>query len=151
MSSCGLAALGALRLAGCLEIECCGPYFPTGMPERNAVVDVQALARRFGAWVSGSAPVPQFAHGDIWIIADVGADAHVGICVDDAAAQPDGTWKVDTVEGGQFSGHDSSAIEQFTRAWQFVGNRWMLGRRYLVGYASAELMPVPDDAATDST
>jgi hypothetical protein len=148
MSSCGLFAVGALRLAGCTEPECVAPYFPKGGPERDAVADVQMLARRVGAWVTSSPPVPPFEAGDVWIVAnDLGADAHVGVCVADEVAQPDGTRVVDTCEGGQFSGSDSSAIGAFVRTWRYVGNRWMLGNRYLVGFARASSLPIPDENA----
>jgi hypothetical protein len=76
-------------------------------------------------------------------------DAHVGVCVADAVAQGDGTRVVNTVEGGQFSGSDSSAIEAFTRTWHLVGGRWALGDRFLVGFAVADKMPVPDGFAPD--
>jgi len=150
MSSCALAALGALRLSGVDAPETTASYFPNGGPERDAVADVQALARRCGGWVTGSAPVPPFRQGDVWIVTDGdGADAHVGLCVEDTIVQPDGSWSVKTVEGGQYSGSDSSAIEAFVRTWRFVGGRWMLGQRFLLGYASAEKLPIPFLAAPE--
>ena len=152
MSSCALFAVGCLRLAGCAEPEVCAPYFPGhGQPERDAIVDIQDLARRFRAWVTASPPVPLFKAGDIWIIANAaGADGHVGVCVADATASPDGLRVVQTCEGGQYSGSDSSAIGAFTRTWHLVANRWMLGTRYLLGYASAELLPIPLPADGDA-
>lgn len=154
LSTCALFAIGVLRLAGCTEPECVGTYFPGGSM-RNAMADIQALARRFGAWVSGSSgPVVPPKMGDIWIICDDHQmDAHTGVCLTDAVltsstdvSEPGGKWLVDTAEGGQFNAGDgsSSAIGRFSRTWRNVGNRWMLGQRYLLGYASADKMPVPD-------
>ena len=155
MSSCGLAALGAIRIAGCTEPECTAPYFPGhGQPERDAVADVQTLARRFSAWVSASMPMPLPQKGDVWIIADEhGGDAHVGTCISDASPgssqdvnAPAATFVIATVEGGQYSGSDSSAIESFSRTFHLTSNRWMLGNRYLLGYASAAKLPIPETA-----
>ncbi len=150
MSSCALFALGVLRLSGCVEAECVAPYFPRGGPERDAVIDVQVLARRFDAWVTSSPPVPMFRMGDIWIVCDEhGNDPHVGVCVEDAVSMPDGVRTVKTVEGGQSSGSDSSAIGAFTRTWRFAGNRWALGTRLLLGFAYAGHMPVSDSTDGD--
>ena len=70
LSTCALFAIGCLRLAGCQEAECTARYLPAHGPMRNAVADVQALARRFGAWVTSSAPTPPLRRGDVWIIVD---------------------------------------------------------------------------------
>lgn len=146
LSTCALFAIGALRLAGCAEDECVATYLPGGGRVRDAMVDIQALARRCGAWVSANSPVAAPKAGDIWIIADAqGMDAHTGVCVEDAVPGPDSTWQAMTCEGGQFDGKGSSAIGAFSRTFHFTGNRWMLGSRFLLGYASAEKMPVPDD------
>lgn len=157
MSSCALFALGCLRLCGCTEPECVAPYFPKGGPERDAMADIQKLARRFNAWTSASMPMDLPKAGDIWIIADENEnDAHTGVCVSDAvrASSPDvnapgATFTVSTVEGGQYSGRDSSAISAFSRTFRCVNNRWALGKpgqeRYLLGYATAGSLPVPDD------
>lgn len=143
-STCALAAVGALRLAGCDEAECVAPYMPSGHAMRNAMVDIQTLARRFGAWVTSSPPVPPLQHGDIWIITDdIGGNAHVGVCLADATMTP-GAMTVQTLEGGQFDGKGSTALGTFTRTFVPQGARWRLGVRYLLGYASAAKMPIPD-------
>jgi hypothetical protein len=153
LSTCALFAIGCLRLAGCGEPECVATYFPGGSM-RNAMSDIQALARRFDAWVTSSGPVDPPKAGDIWIIADEhGMDAHTGVCLVDAALgsssdanAPASTWVVDTAEGGQLAGDGgSSAVGKFTRTFRHEGNRWALGSRFLLGYASAEKMPVVDD------
>jgi len=145
MSSCGLFAVGCIRLAGCVEAECVAPYFPHGGPERDAVGDVQRLGHKTAAgWVDASPHAPPFKQGDVWVIANAqGMDAHVGVCIADAVVQADGSWAVQTCEGGQYSGSDSSAIEAFTRTWHLLGGKWLLGGRELVGYAVAELLPIP--------
>lgn len=159
LSTCALTAVGLLRLAGCVEPECTETYLPTGRPMRNAFVDVQTLARRCGAWVTSSPPVPTFKRGDIWIIVDpaTGGDGHMGTCTSDAILNTDGSWTVNTVEGGQLpvdaSGHaqrGSSAIMAFTRHFVRSGAHMMLGARCLLGYASAGSMPVPDDVDASS-
>lgn len=150
LSTCALTVVGAWRLAGCEEPECIESYLPAGKPMRNAMADIQRLARRFdGAWVSSSPPVPPLQKGDAFVIGDAtGMDGHVGIVVEDAIVTP-GVWIAKTVEGGQSDGKGSSAIGAFTRTWHFTGGRWMLGARYLLGYASAGSLPVPDDLAPD--
>lgn len=153
MSSCALLLLGCWRLAGCTEPECLAPYFPKGGPERDAVVDVGVLARRCHAWTTASMPMPMPKTGDAFMVAnDAGGDAHVGIFTSDAVLAssrdvnaPGATFTAQTVEGGQYSGKDSSAIEAFTRTFRCVGNRWMLGDRHLLGFVSAESLPIPDD------
>lgn len=145
INTAALFAVGALRLAGCLEPECLETYFPAG-GMRSAMRDLQALARRFDAWVTSSPPVPPMEAGDVWIVANEhGRDVHAGVCVCDATMA--GTsMHVRCVEGGQFDGTGSTAVASFARTWDFEGNRWKLGDRYLIGYASAARMPVPDSA-----
>lgn len=154
MSSCALTVVGAWRLAGCAEPEAVAPYFPNGGPERDAMVDVGALGRRCpGGWVSASMPMPLPQTGDAFIVADEhGNDAHTGIFTSDAVHgsraavnAPGGTFTASTVEGGQYSGKDSSAIGTFSRTFKCVANRWMLGNRYLLGYVRAEALPVSDE------
>lgn len=154
LSTCALFVMGVLRLAGCTADEACATYFPAAHPMRNAMADAQNLARRFGAWVTSSPPVPAMKKGDIWIIGDAqGMDAHTGVCTADAVVNPDGSWTVQTAEGGQTAYDEnhrpsaaggSSGIEAFTRHFVPSGNRMMDGQRFLLGYASADKMPVPD-------
>ncbi len=148
LSTCGVCEMRFLGLAGCTEPECVAPYTH---PLRNAFSDLRNLAARFGAWVSGGMPAPPMQRGDIWIIVnDDGGDGHMGVCVGDAVASASG-WLVDTVEGGQLDARGSSTAIGGPFARHFVprGNRLYLGARYLLGYASADRMPVPDLAATD--
>lgn len=151
LSTCALFAIGCLRLAGCAEDECVATYLPGGGRVRDAMVDIQALARRCGAWVSASSPVDPPKAGDIWIIADAqGMDAHTGVCLEDAVlvsgtSLDSPSWRCKTAEGGQFDGKGSTAVGAFDRQFVFAGNRWKLGQRFLLGYASAAKMPVPDD------
>lgn len=161
LSTCSLTAIGALRLAGCEEPECLSTYFPASGGMRDAFSDLQALARRFGAWTGSSPPVAPMKKGDVWVIVDAqGSDGHMGTCTDDAVVAPDGSWSVPTVEGGQVPVNDSgalvagsSAIAAFSgiHARHFVrdGARMRLGARYLLGYASAALLPIPDDLSPD--
>lgn len=153
LSTCSLFAVGCLRLAGIQEPETVGTYFPGGSM-RNSMVDLQTLAARHSAWITGSAPVPPPKQGDCIIVADDhGMDAHAIVCVADAVVgsspdvnAPGATWVLQTVEGGQLApGGSSSAIEAFTRTFRCVANRWMLGSRYLLGYVRAEALPIPDD------
>lgn len=150
LSTCALTAVGAWRLAGCEEPECLESYLPVGKPMRNAMADVQAVARRYpGGWVTGCAPVPPLQKGDVFVIGDQhGMDGHVGVIVEDAVVTP-GQWVTKTVEGGQSDGKGSSAIGAFTRTWHFTAGRWMLGARFLLGYASAGSLPIPDGMAPD--
>lgn len=159
LSTCALFAIGVLRLAGCTDAECTGTYFPGGSL-RNAMVDIQVLATRYGAWVSGGNPVDPPKTGDIWIIADDHRmDAHTGVCLTDAVYGSSSditggaaTWTVDTAEGGQLaSDGGSTAIQRFTREWKCVANRWMLGQRFLLGYVSAAKMPVTDTPIGDDS
>jgi hypothetical protein len=144
-STCALFSIGALRLAGCSEQECVAPYL--GPPMRNAMVDIQRLARRFSAWCTSSPPVPPMLRGDIWIVTDdSGNDAHTGVCVEDSTVGSDGSWTVMTVEGGQFDGRGSTAISAFSRRFFQQGNRMRLGTRYLLGYASADKMHIPEQS-----
>lgn len=149
LSTCALFAIGCLRLAGCEEPECVAPYVRPGAL-RDAMVDIQTLARRFSAWVSSSPPVPPLHKADIWIIANAaGMCAHTGVCTADAIVNVDGSWTVATAEGGQFDGKGSTAIGSFTRTFVRSGAGMKLGQRFLLGYASADRMPIPDDLAPD--
>lgn len=144
LSDCALYAIGTLRLAGCTEPECTASYLPERGPMRDAMSDIQALSRRFGAWTTSSPPVPPMQKGDVWIIADQhGSDAHTGVLTEDAVVTGE-TMTTVGCEGGQYDGRGSTAIATFKRGWKLVGGRWMLGNRYLLGYASADRMPVPD-------
>lgn len=147
LSTCALFAIGCLRLAGLDEPETTGTYFPGGSM-RNAMVDLQTLARRHQAWVSASVPVYAPSKGDIWIISDSsGMNAHTGVCITSPAIfvlNSTPSWSMVTVEGGQAApGGSSSAIASFSRTLHQVGNRWMLGSRYLLGYIRAAALPIP--------
>jgi hypothetical protein len=145
LETSALFVLGCLRLAGCTEPECTASHLPENGPVRNAMVDIQQLGRRFGAWVTSSPPVPIMRKGDIWIVADaVGGAAHTGICTSEAGQADDGSWSVATAEGGQPDGKGTTAIGTFTRSWGREGARLKLGDRYLIGYVSAERLPIPD-------
>ena len=153
-STCALAAVGFLRIAGCEEDECVGTYFPPS-GERNAMQDIQELAKRCGAWRAEAPDMPPMKQGDVWVIANSqGMDAHTGVCTADAVVAADVSWTVPTVEGGQVptdehgravAGEGCTAQLAFTRHFVKNGARWMLGNRYLIGYASADALPVPDD------
>jgi len=145
-STCALAAVGALRLAGCVEPECVAPYLPAGQPIRNAVVDIQRLGYRSAAWMpAGASPMRAPGMGDIWIITnDSGGDAHVGVCVSDPVVGADGAIVIETVEGGQWDGRGSTAVQLFTRTFYRQGTRLRMGTRYVFGYAIADRMPIPE-------
>lgn len=145
LSTCALAALGWLRLSGCVEPECLSSYLPALGHLRDAFVDLQALARRFDAWVGGGLPIALPRAGDIWIIVNEhGGDGHMGTCIADAVSAPSG-FTVSTIEGGQFDGRGSTAIGgPYARNFVNRSGRLWLGDRYLLGYASAGAMPVPE-------
>jgi hypothetical protein len=164
LSTCALFVVQCLANAGCQEPECVAPYIPEGGVERNAMVDIQRLAKRSAAWVPVSKTMAPPKAADVWVIDNGAGEAHTGVCTSDAVVQADGSWLVDTVEGGQMpvdasgnavAGQGSSAQLAFAgpQARHFVwdGLHWMLGQRWLLGYASADLMPVPDDASPDSS
>lgn len=148
LSTCALFAVGVLRLLGCEEPECVAPYLgPKGQGVlRDAFVDLEQLAARYGAWRPALAAGAAFGRGDVFtIVDDSGKDAHMGVCVADAKAMADRLYVVDTVEGGQLDEQGGSrAIRRFTRSWRRVGGRLMLGARHLYGYADAGSMPVAD-------
>jgi hypothetical protein len=135
-------------------------YIPEGGVERNAMVDIQTMARRSGAWVPAFKAMPPLKMGDVWIIDNAVGDAHTGVCTSDAIVQSDGSWLVETAEGGQepvdaqgraVGGQGSSAVKGFAGAnarhivWNAAIGKWMMGQRWLIGYASADALPVPDD------
>jgi len=141
-----LFALGCLRLAGCVEPECTATCMPGGAI-RNPMADIQHLARRFEGWMTSSPPVPAPHRGDIWVIADEEGSKHAGVCVEDAVLER-GTWTVKTVEGGHPDERNgSTAIRAFDRTFIPDGARLRLGSRYLLGYARADAMPLPDAVA----
>jgi len=147
LSTCALAVVGAWRLAGIDEAETTGTYFPPGGGERDAMVDIQTLSRRAGAWVEATEEPPALQAGDAWIIAYPGGkDAHTGIATSDATVEGD-VVHVATVEGGQAATMGSTASEAFQRTLTKIGGKWMMGQRELLGWASAAKLPVevPED------
>jgi len=150
LSTCSLTVIGAWRLAGCEEPECLESYLPAGKATRDSMVDIQRVAARYGAWVSSSPPIPVMQLGDAWIISDLaGGDAHTGLCVSVPAVNPDGQITFVSIEGGQYDGKGSTAIGRFTRTLTREGARLKMGQRYLLGYASAGALPIPDSNAPD--
>jgi hypothetical protein len=159
LSTCAIFAVRCIGAAGCDEPECVASYLPEGGVERDAMVDISVLAHRFGAWVEASPNVRPPQLGDIWIVTGVSGDAHTGVCTSDAIVNPDGSWLVPTAEGGQVpvdakgrivGGCGSSAQEAFVRRFVQADGLWHLGGRTLLGYVSAELLPIPDDVAVDA-
>ena len=149
LSTCALFCVGCWRLAGVDELETMASYFPPGGPERNAFADEENLGRRFGAWVPATSAPPVISTGDAWIIADAqGGDGHTGIAVGDAMVEGNGVVSLDTVEGGQADPVGSTGTGAFTRTLRFVGGRWMMGARFLMGWIRAEALPVPVPAST---
>jgi len=136
VSSCALFVLGVLRLAGVDGPETASPYFPARVG--RAFADLEELAGRLHLFESLAAT--ELLTGDIFIVAnESGGDAHTGICTSDCHEG-----LVNTIEGGQFDGHGSTAIGAFTRRFtrRFDG-RWMLGSRLL-----CYVIAGPDFAAT---
>ncbi len=147
LSTCALFVCGCLRLAGIDEPETTGSYFPPGGGERDAMVDIQTLSRRHGAWVYATEQPPALQAGDAWIIGySGGRDAHTGICTADAVIDGDSV-HVATAEGGQASTMGSTAQQAFQRTLTKVGGKWLMGQRQLLGWASAAKLPVvvPED------
>jgi hypothetical protein len=141
-STCALTALGVLRLAGVDDKLLTDPYKPG-----NAMQDLQNVASHKGALVRNPKPPDGVLHNaDCWIIDSDSGDAHAGICVSEASMQPDGSYLIDTVEGGQ--GPDSSAVEYFVgRHLVPKGGRWYMGARYVICQVVADklgLIDVPD-------
>ena len=158
LSTCSLVVCECYEACGSEELEFVDTYLPPGGGVRDSMVDVQVVARRCGAWVPASKDMSPPSQGDVWIITNDAGDAHAGICTADAVAPPNGSWTMETVEGGQMpldehgravAGQGSSAVAAFAgdkaRHLAWNGSHWMMGQRYLLGYASAGKMPVPDD------
>lgn len=144
-STCALFVLGVWRLFGLEEPETVEPYVRldahgglAGL--RVATADMQTAAGRRGAWQAPRAGlVPQCGDG-ILIDDGTGVHAHAICCVSDARPLADGSWEIDTVEGGQAP--DSSYIRAFTRRLVTARGRLWMGSRYVLGWADADrLLP----------
>lgn len=142
-STCGLFAVGLLRLLGLTDDELVKPYkSPPG-----AVTDLQKVAARHGVLEVGS-PTQPFMQGDEIVIDEIiydkngkpiGDNAHVIVCVSDATVGADGkTWTVNTVQAGQPYPRDptggSSGIKPFVSTFNKrsdgkwyagTGSRWV--------------------------
>jgi hypothetical protein len=162
LSTCAIFVCECHAACGSEEPEFVSTYLPLTGGVRDAMVDIENVAYRFKAWVVPSKTMAPLRMGDVWIVDNAAGDAHTGICVSDAVVQPDGSWVVETVEGGQVpvdaSGHavggqGSSAVLAFTgaqaRRLVWNGAHWMMGARYLYGCTNADKMPVPDDVVEE--
>ena len=150
LSTCGLFVLGCWRLAGVDEPETTASYDPPGGPERDAFVDEENLAMRYGAWVRPTpGHAPDIREGDAWIITDAaGGDGHTGIATSDFDPH---SGIVATVEGGQGDVMGSTGTGAFSRLLvPDQAGRWMMGHRYLYGWIRAELLPVPLPAPAET-
>ena len=138
LSTCGLTVLGCWRLAGLLDAEVAGAYYPGRVGQ--AFSNMETVASRYGAW-EGGAPRGLLLAGDVWIITDAaGGDGHTGIATTDIDPA---TGLVQTVEGGQADVMGSTGTGAFTRALRLVGGVWLMGTRRLYGWTRAELLPIP--------
>jgi hypothetical protein len=155
-SSDVLFALGLYRLAGLSEGLLSVPY-RCGL----AGMQLTTFAHGRSAWVDAAAACP-FLTGDVWVVVGPPSGIHVGVCVSDARPTDDGSWVVDTVEGGQLEDvagwfANLSAIRAFNgaEARRFVwrDGALYLGRRVLHGVICADALGVlpiyadePDEA-----
>ena len=141
LSTCALFVVGCWRLAGIDAPETTASYCPPGGPERDAFVDEEVLAGRYGAFVRASSAAPTICQGDAWIITDAaGGDGHTGIATTDLDPT---TLQMGTVEGGQADVMGSTGTGAFTRTLRLVGGVWLMGTRRLYGWTRAELLPIP--------
>ena len=138
LSTCGLTVLGCWRLAGLLDAEVAGAYYPGRVGQ--AFSNMETVASRYGAW-EGGAPRGLLLAGDVWIITDAaGGDAHTGLCVVDQVDPG----VMATVEGGQFDGKGSTAIGSFQRTLATSPNGAVfMGQRHFYGVIRAAALPVP--------
>ncbi|MGA2450268.1 MAG: hypothetical protein ABTD50_16460 [Polyangiaceae bacterium] len=140
-----LFALGLYRLAGLADGLLTAPS-----RIGTATANLYTIAHGHGAWVEGPHVAP-FAVGDVWVVVGPAFGVHVGVCVSDAQVLADGSWLVDTVEGGQFEvapgwPPNSSAVHAFNGpdARQFVwrDGALSLGTQFLYGVVCADAMGV---------
>jgi hypothetical protein len=116
-----------------------------------AVADVENIAAAHGAWLPPQHVTP-FSQGDVWVINGPPYGVHVGVCLSDAVEQADGSWIVETAEGGQAP--DSSGIVAFTdanaRHFTWSGSTLMLGTRALYGVAAVSALGIHKDVVEAS-
>ncbi len=112
----------------------------------SAVVNVQTVAMRRGAWKPGT-PTEPFRVGDIPIIDGPPYGVHVIVCVEDCAVAADGSWTGATVQGGQGDG----GVQAFASSWHWRGGKLYAGtgERYVIGVVRAALLGC-DDAVDPS-
>jgi hypothetical protein len=141
----GLFALGLLRLAGLPDRVLLAPH-RAGLEG----VNLQAIGHAHGAWVEGACAAP-FQAGDIWLVIGPPWGVHVGVCVSEARVLTDGSWEVDTVEGGQVEAiadwpKNASAIRAFNgdESRRFVWRRGAphLGDAVLFGVLCADALGI---------
>jgi hypothetical protein len=143
-STCALLADGALRLAGVTDEPFAGHYVIG-----TAIANLDNVAAHHGALRQGT-PDRALHTGDICIIDNgTGADAHVMVMVGEANIKEDGSYTVNTVEGGQLP--DSSGIAAFTRTLttDSTGKRYC-GHRFVVAWIDADALGIGDDMAPDT-
>jgi hypothetical protein len=90
-----LLPLGLYRLAGLSDKLLLSPHQFAG-----AAIRLLRIASAHRAWIEGNCASP-FQVGDVWVAFGPPTGIHMGVCVSDALVMDDGTWVVDTVEGGQ--------------------------------------------------
>jgi hypothetical protein len=147
LSTCGLEGCGAMRLGGLTDPELVNPY-KIGTP--GAVADTQTVGQRHDI-LEPNTPSTPFLEGDIVIIDDgSGFDAHEIICVGDAIVNADGSWTIDTVEGGQWSGFDSSAVQRFVRTFVPKNGKIYCGSRFVIATVRCSRLELPGDKAPDA-
>jgi hypothetical protein len=110
----------------------------------TAVANVQVVAMRRKAWILGT-PSEPFQIGDIPIIDGPPYGVHVIVCVEDCTVGPDGSWRGQTVQGGQGDG----GVQAFASSWQWRGRELYAGtsQRHVIGFVRASLLGC-DDAIT---
>jgi hypothetical protein len=141
-----LFVLGLYRLAGLRDER-----LSIARPAGTAATDLIAIAQTCGAWAAAPAVSP-FRAGDVWIVAGPPSGFHVGVCVSDVYVTDDGTWIVDTVEGGQLEDArgwplSASGIHAFNgadaRPFVWRDGALYLGARMLLGVICADALGFP--------
>lgn len=165
-STCMLFFLRELERAGVIGIKAVNDPYVYG----HAPADIQSLP----GWSWGlpyeevNEPQPDgttkkikrlrpFKKGDSFFVDDSSQqNSHYVIVRNDARVLADGSWEVDTIEGGQ--NPDSTGQEEFTRILKW-GGMWtnqytgvkdrqlLMGARWIYGWVDVSKLPIPTIAA----
>lgn len=150
LSTCQIAQLRAVGIAGCTEPELVNGYKPGAIS-----ADQRAAWSRFKAFddVKPGDDLELAASDGIWIDDGTGHDVHAATCVTDGRRVDANTIVVDTVEGGQWKVRDddpkekaigTTAQRRFTRTLvRKADGRWYMGARHVIVVLRSSKLPIP--------